>query len=53
MGMAPGLLPVEGNNRILAVAPITIMLNPVLFAAIEPLRPRIVNCQQLVQVTEH
>jgi CPA2 family monovalent cation:H+ antiporter-2 len=40
MGMALGLLPVEANNLILAGALVSITLNPLLFAAVEPLRDR-------------
>ena len=40
MGLALGLLPAEGNNLILAGALVTITLNPLLFAAIEPMRAR-------------
>lgn len=38
LGMSLGLLPTEGMNLVLAGALISIALNPVLFAAIEPLR---------------
>ncbi len=38
MGMALGLLPVEGQNLILAGAIMSIALNPLLFKAIEPLQ---------------
>ena len=40
MGIALGLLPTEGNNLILAGALVSITLNPLLFALIEPLRAR-------------
>jgi monovalent cation:H+ antiporter-2, CPA2 family len=40
MGMALGLLPAEGNNLILAGALVSITLNPLLFAAVKPLRDR-------------
>jgi Sodium/hydrogen exchanger family len=38
LGVALGLLPVEGQNLILAGALISIAFNPLLFAAIEPLQ---------------
>ncbi len=41
MGVALGLLPLEGQNLILAGAIISIALNPFLFLAIEPLEKRI------------
>jgi predicted Kef-type K+ transport protein len=40
MGTALGLLPVEGHNLILAGALVSITLNPLLFAAIDPWRDR-------------
>jgi monovalent cation:H+ antiporter-2, CPA2 family len=49
MGMALGLLPVEGNNLILAGALVSITLNPLLFAAIEPLRDRMTRRSRLAQ----
>ena len=49
MGMALGLLPVEGNNLILAGALVSITLNPLLFAAVEPLRDRMTRRSQLAQ----
>jgi CPA2 family monovalent cation:H+ antiporter-2 len=49
MGMALGLLPVEGNNLILAGALISITLNPLLFAAVEPLRGRLTPRARLAQ----
>jgi CPA2 family monovalent cation:H+ antiporter-2 len=49
MGMALGLLPVEGNNLILAGALVSITLNPLLFAAVEPLRDRITRRSRLPQ----
>jgi monovalent cation:H+ antiporter-2, CPA2 family len=47
MGMALGLLPVEGNNLILAGALVSITLNPLLFAAVEPLRDRLTRRARL------
>ncbi|MFI0545447.1 MAG: YbaL family putative K(+) efflux transporter [Brachymonas sp.] len=38
LGLSLGLLPAEGMSLVLAAALISIALNPVLFAAIEPLR---------------
>jgi CPA2 family monovalent cation:H+ antiporter-2 len=52
VGMTLGLLSVEGNNLILAGALVTITFNPLLFAAIEPLRARMAGHRQLAQVTE-
>ena len=49
MGMALGLLPVEGNNLILAGALVSITLNPLLFAAVEPLRDRMTRRSRLAQ----
>ena len=49
MGMALGLLPVEGNNLILAGALVSITLNPLLFAAVEPLRDRMTRRSRLPQ----
>jgi CPA2 family monovalent cation:H+ antiporter-2 len=49
MGMALGLLPVEGNNLILAGALVSITLNPLLFAAVEPLRDRMTSRSRLAQ----
>jgi CPA2 family monovalent cation:H+ antiporter-2 len=49
MGMALGLLPVEGNNLILAGALISITLNPLLFASVDPLRDRITRRFRLAQ----
>lgn len=49
MGMALGLLPVEGNNLILAGALVSITLNPLLFAAVEPLRERMTRRSRLAQ----
>src|SRR5919107_1145468 len=47
MGMALGLLPTEGNNLILAGALASITLNPLLFAAVRPLRDRMTLRSQL------
>ncbi len=41
VGMSLNLLPAEGNNLVLAGALLSITLNPLLFAAIEPLRTRL------------
>ena len=49
MGMALGLLPVEGNNLILAGALVSITLNPLLFAVVEPLRDRMTRRSGLAQ----
>jgi CPA2 family monovalent cation:H+ antiporter-2 len=47
VGLALGLLSVEANNLILAGALVSITLNPLLFAAIEPLRARTEGHRQL------
>ncbi|HEX5991237.1 MAG TPA: cation:proton antiporter [Thermomicrobiales bacterium] len=49
MGMALGLLPVEGNNLILAGALVSITLNPLLFAAVEPMHARLTGRSRLAQ----
>jgi CPA2 family monovalent cation:H+ antiporter-2 len=49
MGMTLGLLPVEGSNLILAGALVSITLNPLLFAAVEPLRDLMTRRSQLAQ----
>ena len=49
MGMALGLLPVEGNNLILAGALVSITLNPLLFAAVEPMHARLTGRSRLTQ----
>ena len=49
MRMALGLLPVEGNNLILAGALVSITLNPLLFAAVDPLRERLAGRSRLAQ----
>ena len=49
MGMALGLLPVEGNNLILAGALVSITLNPMLFAAVEPMHARLTGRSRLAQ----
>jgi CPA2 family monovalent cation:H+ antiporter-2 len=45
LGLSLGLLPAEGMSLVLAGALISIALNPVLFAAIEPLRRWILNAR--------
>jgi monovalent cation:H+ antiporter-2, CPA2 family len=52
VGMTLGLLSVEGNNLILAGALVSITFNPLLFAAIEPLRARMAGHRRLAHVTE-
>jgi monovalent cation:H+ antiporter-2, CPA2 family len=52
VGMALGLLSVEGNNLILAGALVSITFNPLLFAAIEPLRARMAGHRRLAHMTE-
>lgn len=52
LGLSLGLLPAEGMNLILAGALISIALNPVLFAAIEPLRSWILKHSKLVRQLE-
>jgi CPA2 family monovalent cation:H+ antiporter-2 len=52
MGMALGLLPVEGYNLILAGALVSITLNPLLFAAIEPLLARMSGRQRFATAAE-
>ena len=53
LGLSLGLLPDEGSNLILAGALISITLNPLLFAAIEPLhnllKHRSTRAQQVTQ----
>jgi CPA2 family monovalent cation:H+ antiporter-2 len=50
--MTLGLLSVEGNNLILAGALVSITFNPLLFAAIEPVRARMTGHQPLASATE-
>jgi len=38
MGVSLGLLPLEGQNLILATAVVTIALNPIIFSTVEPMR---------------
>ena len=52
LGLSLGLLPVEGMNLILAGALISIALNPVLFAAIEPVRNWVLNHSGLARRLE-
>jgi monovalent cation:H+ antiporter-2, CPA2 family len=52
VGMTLGLLSVEGNNLILAGALVSITFNPLLFAAIEPLRARMAGHRRLAHMTE-
>jgi CPA2 family monovalent cation:H+ antiporter-2 len=52
VGMTLGLLSVEGNNLILAGALVSTTFNPLLFAAIEPLRARMAGHRRLAHVTE-
>ncbi len=47
VGLALGLLSVEANNLILAGALVSITFNPLLFAAIEPLRARMAGHRRL------
>ncbi|WP_292938549.1 YbaL family putative K(+) efflux transporter [Noviherbaspirillum sp.] len=52
LGVALGLLPAEGMSLVLAGALISIALNPVLFAAIEPLRRWILQRSALARLLE-
>ncbi|WP_323845525.1 YbaL family putative K(+) efflux transporter [Microbulbifer magnicolonia] len=52
LGVTLGLLPIEGQNLILAGALISIALNPLLFNAIEPLRRWIVSRSKLARRME-
>lgn len=52
LGLSLGLLPVEGMNLILAGSLISIALNPLLFAAIEPLRRWVLEHSSLVRQLE-
>ncbi|SDL87855.1 Kef-type potassium/proton antiporter, CPA2 family [Modicisalibacter muralis] len=52
LGMTLGLLPEEGNSLILAGALISIALNPMLFALIEPLRSRVLASSSLARKLE-
>lgn len=52
LGLALGLLPTEGMSLILAGALISIALNPVLFAAIEPVRRWILQRSDLARRLE-
>lgn len=52
LGLSLGLLPVEGMNLILAGALISIALNPLLFAAIWPLRRWVLKHSALVRHLE-
>ncbi|HEU4522154.1 MAG TPA: cation:proton antiporter, partial [Thermoanaerobaculia bacterium] len=49
LGVAYGLLPAEGQSLILAGALISIALNPVVFAAIEPLRKWLLDRSDLAR----
>ncbi len=50
MGVTLGLLPVEGQNLILAGAVISIALNPLVFSAIEPARQWIIARSRFAQL---
>jgi len=52
LGLSLGLLPAEGMSLVLAGALISIALNPVLFAAIEPLRRWILERSELARRLE-
>ena len=52
LGLSLGLLPAEGVSLVLAGALISIALNPVLFAAIEPLRRWILQRSELARQLE-
>ncbi len=52
LGLALGLLPAEGMSLVLAGALISIALNPVLFAAIEPVRRWIIKRSDLARRLE-
>ncbi|KAF7600290.1 MAG: Kef family K(+) transporter [Candidatus Dactylopiibacterium carminicum] len=52
LGLSLGLLPTEGMNLVLAGALISIALNPVLFAAIEPVRAWILRRSDLARRLE-
>lgn len=53
LGLSLGLLPAEGMSLVLAGALISIALNPVLFAAIEPVRRWIIERSDLARRLEH
>lgn len=52
MGVSLGLLPVEGQNLILATAVITISLNPIVFSTIEPVRRWILKRSRLARIMD-
>jgi CPA2 family monovalent cation:H+ antiporter-2 len=53
LGLALGLLPVEGQSLVLAGALLSIALNPFLFAAVEPLRRWAVARSAVARRLEH
>lgn len=53
LGLSLGLMPAEGMSLVLAGALISIALNPVLFAAIEPLRRWILTRSEIARRLEH
>lgn len=53
LGVSLGLLPLEGQNLILAGALISITLNPLLFAAVKPLLNWLVTHSTTARVLEH
>lgn len=52
LGLSLGLLPAEGMSLVLAGALISIALNPVLFAAVEPVRRWIIECSEFARRLE-
>ncbi len=52
MGVSLGLLPIEGQNLILATAVITISLNPIVFSTIEPVRRWILRRSRLARIMD-
>ena len=53
LGLSLGLMPAEGMSLVLAGALISIALNPVLFAAIEPLRRWVLTRSEIARRLEH
>jgi len=53
LGLSLGLLPAEGMSLVLAGALISIALNPLLFAAVEPLRRWVLERSELARPARH